>query len=314
VEGTRVYVAHKFLRRHRIVVAAAAFVLLSLIAGLAGTLWQARVADRERALAEQRFSESRQLANYLLFPLFDSVQSLPRSLPVRADMASQSLLYLDRLAAAKGKDRALNLELAEGYLRLGEILEAPLGGGDSLGNASSALESDQKALAILESLKQENSSDIRLQQDLARVYFQLGPTLNFLGKSREGIARLKQAIAIFNGLAESGPRDVERRVDAGRASVALMDVIGSPGGGLSEQGAKDRALVVASKAYEHFDAALAISPTNSRALLGLARARNLAGTLQMVMDPRAGIASVQKGLDALRRLPPRDAQFTPDRG
>ena len=155
VEGTRVYVARKFLRRHWVGVAAAAFILLSLVAGLAGTLWQAPAADRERALAEQRFSGSRKLANYLLFPLFDSIQSLPGSLPVRADMASQSLLYLDRLAAAKGKDRALGdwkltssqiqrgLELAEGYLRLGEILEAPLGGGDSLGNASKALESDQ---------------------------------------------------------------------------------------------------------------------------------------------------------------------------
>ncbi len=159
VEGTRLYVARKFLRRHRVGVATAVFILLLLIAGLAGTLWQARVADRQRILAEQRFSDARKLANYLLFPLYDAVQALPGSLPVRADMASQSLLYLDRLAAAKGQDRALSFELAEGYLRLGEILEAPLGGGDSLGNASKALESDRKALTILETLRQSNGSD-----------------------------------------------------------------------------------------------------------------------------------------------------------
>jgi serine/threonine protein kinase/tetratricopeptide (TPR) repeat protein len=304
VEGTRVYIARKFLRRHRVGVAAAAFILFSLIAGLAGTMWQARVADRERVLAEQRFSDSRKLANYLLFPLFDSVQSLPGSLPVQADMASQSLLYLDRLAADKGKNRALSLELAEGYLRLGQILEAPLGGGDSLGNASKALESDQKALTILEPLMREVPSDVRVQQDLARGYFQLGPALNFLGKSREGIAKLSQAIAIFDRLAAASPHGVACRVDAGRAYVALMDVIGSPGGGLSEQGTKDQVLAAASKAYAHFDAAIAMSPADSRALLGLARAENLAGTLQMVMDPRAGIASVQKGLDALHKLPP----------
>jgi hypothetical protein len=150
-------------------VVGAACILLSLIADLAGTLWQARIADRARSLAEQRFSDSRKLANYLLFPLFDSVQSLPGSLPVRADMASQSLLYLDRLAAGKGKDRALCLELAEGYLRLGEILEAPLGGGDSLGTASKALKADQKALAILEPLNREGTSDIRSSKILLAV-------------------------------------------------------------------------------------------------------------------------------------------------
>ncbi len=304
VEGTRLYVARKFLRRHRVGVAAAAFILLLLIAGLAGTLWQARIADRERALAEQRFSDSRKLANYLLFPLYDSVQALPGSLPVRVDMASQSLLYLDRLAAAKGQDRGLSLELAEGYLRLGEILEAPLGGGDSLGNASKALESDRKALAILEPLSRNHAGDPRVLQDLARADFQMGPALNFLGKNSQGIARLSEAITIFDRLATANPRDVDRRVDAGQAYVALMDVIGSPGGGLSEQGTKDRVLAAANKAYAHFDAALAIAPSDSRALRGLARAENLAGTLQMTIDPPVGIATVRKAVDALHRLPP----------
>ena len=119
VEGTRLYVARKFVMRHRLGVGAAVVILLTLVGGMAATLWQARVAERERALAEQRFSDARKLANYLLFPLYDSVQSLPGSLPVRADMAGQSLQYLDRLAAAKSNDRALRTELAEGYLEAG---------------------------------------------------------------------------------------------------------------------------------------------------------------------------------------------------
>ncbi len=306
VEGTRVYVARKFLRRHRVGVASVIFILLLLIAGLAGTLWQARVADKERALAEQRFSDSRKLANYLLFPLYDAVQALPGSLPVRAGMASQSLLYLDRLAAAKGQDRALSLELAEGYLRLGEILEAPLGGGDSLGNASEAYESDQKAIGILDTLERENASDVRVQQDLARAYFQLGPALNLLGHNRDAIAKLNQSTAIFERLVAANPRDLDRQVDAGQAYVALMDVIGSPGGGLTEQGATDRVLAAAQKARAHLEAALAISPEDARALLSLSRAENLAGTVQMMLDPRLGIATIRKGLEALSRLPPAE--------
>jgi serine/threonine protein kinase len=304
VEGSRIYIARKFVGRHRVGVAAAAVIVVSLLAGFAGTLWQARVAQKQRALAEQRFADARKLANYLLFPLYDSVQALPGSLPVRADMASQSLQYLDRLAQAKSKDRALNLELAEGYLRLGGILEAPLGGGDSLGNAKQALESDQKALAILEPLNREHANDEQIDRDLARADFLVGPALNLAGKPSEAVIRLSDASKIFDGLAASHPHNVDDQVDAGRTYVALMDVLGSPSGGLTNTGNIDEVLTAADKAMGYFWAALAISPQDSRALLGVARTENLAGTLRISTDPRAGVAIIEKGLDALRKLPP----------
>jgi eukaryotic-like serine/threonine-protein kinase len=46
------YRTGKFVRRHRVSVAAAALVVLSLVGGLAGTTWQARAAARETARAE----------------------------------------------------------------------------------------------------------------------------------------------------------------------------------------------------------------------------------------------------------------------
>jgi serine/threonine-protein kinase len=50
--GARWYRVRKFLQRHRFAVAAAAALLLALIVGLAGTLWQARRANAEAARAE----------------------------------------------------------------------------------------------------------------------------------------------------------------------------------------------------------------------------------------------------------------------
>ena len=304
VEGSRVYLARKFVRRHRLAVAAAALILVSLVAGLAGTLWQARAARRQRDLAEQRFSDARKLADYLLFSLYDSVQALPGSLPVRADMATQSLLYLDRLAAARSEDPALRRELAEGYLRLGLILEAPVGYGDSLGNAGKALESDQKALALLEPLARANRNDTRIQQDLAHAYLQLGPVLNYSGKPDQGIGKLNQANAIFETLVASNPRDVAGRVDAGRAYVALMDVISGRGGGVVEPASKDQVMAASDKAIAHFDAALAVSPVEPRALLGLATAYNTRGTLFAASgDLQTAIGNFTRGLDTLQRLP-----------
>jgi len=304
VEGSRIYIARKFVRRHRVGVAAAALILFSLIGGLAGTLWQARAADRERAVAEQRFSDARKLANYLLFPLYDSVRSLPGSLPVRADMAGQSLQYLDRLAAANSHDRALRLELAEGYTRLGGILEAPFGMGESLGDASKALDSDQKAVALLESLSRENSKDGRVEQDLARASLLLGSVLNLSGKPEEGVARLTEATAIFDRRTASNPHDLENLVDAGRAYMALGDAINGAGGGFIEMARHDRALAAEDRAIANFRSALAISASDNRALLGLAQAYNLKGNTEASRDVAKGLPAYNLGLEALNQLPP----------
>src|SRR6187402_1782963 len=60
------YRTTKFVRRNRAVVVAAAMTFAALIAGIIGTTWQARVARLERARAEQRFGDVRQLANAFL--------------------------------------------------------------------------------------------------------------------------------------------------------------------------------------------------------------------------------------------------------
>ncbi len=51
--ATRRYRAGKFVGRHRALVAGASVMLLSLLAGMGGTLWQARAAAREAARAER---------------------------------------------------------------------------------------------------------------------------------------------------------------------------------------------------------------------------------------------------------------------
>ena len=72
------YRARKFVRRHRVGVAAGVALLLSLMAGLAGTFWQTRLATREAA-------KSREVKNFLigLFEVSDPVQSRGRDITAR---------------------------------------------------------------------------------------------------------------------------------------------------------------------------------------------------------------------------------------
>src|SRR5262249_19124984 len=64
---TIIYRSGKFLRRNRNTVAVAVLILVLLIGGLVAALWQARIADKERAKAQQQFNDVRRLANSYIF-------------------------------------------------------------------------------------------------------------------------------------------------------------------------------------------------------------------------------------------------------
>ena len=60
------YRAGKLFRRHRVAFVAAATALVSLLAGFAASLWQARVAAQERDRAAAAAAEAREVADYLV--------------------------------------------------------------------------------------------------------------------------------------------------------------------------------------------------------------------------------------------------------
>ena len=74
--NTLVYRGRKFVRRNRVAVVAAAFVLVSLIGGIVATAWQAHraklqetIARAEQRRAERRFQEVRKLGTFRSFRL-----------------------------------------------------------------------------------------------------------------------------------------------------------------------------------------------------------------------------------------------------
>ena len=78
-QGTLRYRASKFIRRNRLALAGTAALAVTLIAGVAGVLWQAKVANEERRKAEARSADLRQLSNSLLSELDEAIKQLPGS-------------------------------------------------------------------------------------------------------------------------------------------------------------------------------------------------------------------------------------------
>ena len=82
---SRLYRAGKFVRRHRLGVAAGAAVLLSLVGGLAGTLWQARAASRAATAASREAAKARTVTEFVvgLFGVSNPDQSRGKEVTAR---------------------------------------------------------------------------------------------------------------------------------------------------------------------------------------------------------------------------------------
>jgi eukaryotic-like serine/threonine-protein kinase len=205
------YRAEKFIQRNKAAVAAAVVVVIVLLTATGITAWQARVARTERAKAERRFNDVRQLANSVVFELHDSIQNLPGSTPSRELLVSRALEYLDKLADEAGQDRALQLELAAAYDKIGDIQ----GGKNAshLGQRQKARESYRKALTIREALVRAEPANVNFRRQLSASYTKQGDILWIEADSTTALEAYLQAHALNQRLAEEFANDLDIRFE-----------------------------------------------------------------------------------------------------
>jgi eukaryotic-like serine/threonine-protein kinase len=214
------YRASKFVGRNKLAVGAAAVVFVTLAVGIVLTA-------RARARAERRFNEVRQLAKAVVFEYSDEIEKLPGSTPVRQRIVSDALKYLDGLAREAGDDRALKLELAEAYQRIGNIQ------GNSnysnLGDTEGALTSYRKALALQEPLAADEPQNTDVRRHLAQTYTLIGDVLWDMGKLNETLESYKRALPLREAAVADHPNGVEEKRELAKLLLSLGDLSSNDG-------------------------------------------------------------------------------------
>jgi non-specific serine/threonine protein kinase/serine/threonine-protein kinase len=221
-----------FVRRHRGPVAASALLALSLVGGVAATAWQARIASTERARAERQFKDIRQLSTSFLFEFHDAIEYLPGSTPARQLLVQRALDYLNKLAEEARGDRRLQLELAEAYLKVGDVQGNAYRA--NLGDDEGAARSYGEALRISTTLVEEDSGDVDARRYLARSARSLGEVLPQLGRPSEAVAHLHHAAGALESLIAETPGDATLGEQLARTYQVLGDLQGHSG--LQNQG------------------------------------------------------------------------------
>ena len=145
--GTWRYLAGRFTARNKLPIATATGILLTLIVGLVMVEQQRRVAVVEKARAEKHFASVRKLANSFILDINDQIEDVPGATKVRLLLVENATRYLDQLSTESSGDNGLQIELANAYGRLGDILGATFG--QSAGRHDEALKKYDHAIALL---------------------------------------------------------------------------------------------------------------------------------------------------------------------
>ncbi len=224
-QGISTYRIEKFVQRNRGAAIAAATVLLTLLVGIVTTAWQARVARNERARAERRFNDVRNLANAFVFDIHDEIEKLPGATRAREKLVKQALEYLDSLAKEAGSDHSLQMELAKAYLKVGDVQGAP--SKPNLGHTDEALKSYRNALAAAEALFAATPVDIEVRHILAISHDRVGDGLEGVGNIKGAVESRRRAITIFEELVKADSQNGEVKLDLAKSFLRLGEDFGS---------------------------------------------------------------------------------------
>lgn len=198
-KGDGAYPLKKFLGRHKAAAWATGVGLAILAAAFVGTGVSWMQAEQARQAEARRFEDVRALAAYMLFDLNEQLRAVPGNTTARADLAAKAQTYLDALSATPGASRALQLETAQGLIKLAEIQGSPLQ--RNLGSDLSAKPNLEKALAMLAALRAESGDAPAIAVSEARAN------------------AILSLIAFFN---DSDPEASARHGEAGKAALTRV--------------------------------------------------------------------------------------------
>jgi tetratricopeptide (TPR) repeat protein len=296
------YRALKFARRNRLALGAAGLVFASLVAGLAGVLWQFRVATVERRRAEARSRDMRQLSQSLLSEIDEAVKQLPGSTPVRRLLVERVLEHLDSMAKDAAGDRQTRLDLVNAYMRLGNLQGNPYD--QNIGDPDGALISLDKALVIARALNAGKPGNPGVLGSLALAEQSRSEVLFGVGRTQESIASMRAAVDAFNArIAGPGP-SAAQIAEAASAYGSLGDQLGQSG--VASLGDPEGAIQAYRKGLELSLQSLQADPGFTRSRRAVAIDHYKIGNIQVETNPLEAIEEYRLSLAAWNALTASD--------
>lgn len=291
-KSTLGYNVSKFVQRNRIVVGAAALIFLTIIGGLAATLYQANKAQR-------RFNDVRQLANSFLFEFHDAIEDLPGATPARELVVKRALEYLDNLASESASNPTLQRELAAAYSKIGKIQ------GNSyysnLGDTDGAVKSYARSLEIRQRLANADPANNEIQNELAESHEGVGDMQYTLNELKDGLQSYESAVTLREATVSAQPENREYRYALANVLAKRGDISGMEG--FPNLGDTPGALESYKRVQSLFAELIKAEPENDKYQIGYGTTLQFLGMLQTTTgDSKSAVVNGQKSVQIFETL------------
>jgi len=292
------YRLSKFVRRHRAALAVTTVVVLTALGGVGATLWQARVAERERARAERRFAEIRSLATTFLFDINDEIAPLAGATATRGKVIAKAVESLAGLAKEAAGDTLLERELSEAYQRLGSVQGNTYF--SNLGESEKALASYETAVTLARRGTDTTSRNRAALMTLANAYGGLSTAQTVVGKLPEAVANLERSRALIERAVALDSSDIASQRALAEAYYGLGDSYG--GIGMPNVGEPVRSIAAYRSAVAIRERMLQRWPNDPEVRGGLANTLLNWGSLALSRDDSTGASQIARGVRLLEQL------------
>jgi non-specific serine/threonine protein kinase/serine/threonine-protein kinase len=261
------YAMRLFVRRHRAAIAVASVVAAVIAGGIVAILWQASAAADARRRAERRFNDVRALAGSLIFDVYDAIDDVPGTTPARKLIVDRAVQYLDSLARESAGDTGLQRELADAFIRVGDVQGNPTRA--NVGDTGGALASYKRAIDLVEAVQRELPGDVAAMRTMALAHRQRSDVLALTGDKENALVDAQMSADLFGKIGGRDGAPLEDRVNVGLSSVKLGDLMGNQN--FENLGRAGTANLAYGKALETFRELDRANPANVRIrrLLGI---------------------------------------------
>ncbi len=295
-KGSWSYSARKFVARHQAGVAATALVIIALVAGIAATERQARIARMERAKAQKRFDDVRTFSNSLIFDIHDALQDIPGTTAARNLLLDRAVQYLDRVSKDAEGDPDLQRELAFAYQRLSAVQGDATS--SNVGDVTAADRSSAKAAALFEAVARSNPNNTADQLNVAMIYRRKAMSDLYYPPGRPEIDK---ALAITDRLMRTQGQDLKVQMER----AVELQVLGES---LDVWGEREESAVMFRKSLDLVQAIAMRDPGYSRIRERLAKAQVMLGfQLARTAALEQAQTQIEAGIDQYSTLLQKDA-------
>ena len=184
---------------------------------------QQEVAERQRSVAEARLSDVHALADSMLFEINDDVKDLPGGTKAREALVRLGQQYLNKETAATQNDPQRRRELAEAFVKVGDLQGAP--GQSNLRDIAGARESYGRSAAMLESEVKARPHDPKIRHLLTLAYVRQAALEEARSVREAGFDRARESAEIYAAQWRSDPQGLRDQAEVKLARGKRSDAV-----------------------------------------------------------------------------------------